>query len=93
MMKSSFHREISSWVKIIFIFLPPLGDDQGSCPKKNLSPYWGNDGQERKRLQRTKNPRSLQKGTFWQFHFITLSRRLGVMLFVSKNHRRGLQIQ
>jgi hypothetical protein len=80
MMKSSLQMEISSSVKSIFIFLPPLGDDQRSCPNRNLSPDWGNDRQERKRLQRAKNPWSLQRGTFWQFHFIMLSRRLGVML-------------
>jgi hypothetical protein len=92
-MKSSFQMEISSRVIIIFIFLPPLGDDHRSCPEKSLSPDWGNDGQERKRLQRTKNPWSLQRGTFWQFHFMILSRRLGVMLFVSQDYRWGLQLQ
>jgi hypothetical protein len=92
-MKSSFQMEISSRVIIIFIFLPPLGDDHRSCPEKSLSPDWGNDGQERKRLQRKKNPWSLQRGTFWQFHFMILSRRLGVMLFVSQDYRWGLQLQ
>ena len=93
MMKSSFQMEISSRVIIIFIFLPPLGDDQRSCLKKNLSPDWENNGQERKRLQRTNNLRSLQTGTFWQIHFMIISRRLGVMLFVSQDYRWGLQLQ
>jgi hypothetical protein len=49
-MKSSFQRDTSSSVKIIFIFLPSLGHDRDRAPPKSFHPVRDTAGRNRKRL-------------------------------------------
>lgn len=52
-MKSSFQRDTSSSVKIIFIFLPSLGNDRDRAPLKSFHPVRETTGRNRKRLPET----------------------------------------